>query len=396
MFFESMPEAHEILIIKIFVGVISGGLALIATILTFLDIYFEDDQSSIKSWIEDKWIWLSIQAIKDLPFKIIALVLDAFEKNKDNHESLKGWSSKSFMVIIPTFLFVYLLHGPDRYMKLSGFIFVIMAPTAIFMQKKSISVIFFAIFSMLFFGGPVLALNEGYDKYLLMIYAILSSVVMAVLRNKKPLFCAKILALVNAGSVTTVLAIIVGLLFSPSTALPDNFQLIFVNAILDAASIYFTVILLRHSFVVGQVRRLLGSVFLIISLCAFFSILALTFGLLNSENYLPLRSVLYVFLGKSTDGSHFTFGSHFWVMHTTFIPILLYLSIVLGAILFSVFNRVAVRALEALGNHKSPLKLSAAFLAVIASFLGLIYFGLNEVEKHKRAEETHQAERALF
>lgn len=53
------------------------------------------------------------------------------------------------------------------------------------------------------------------------------------------------------------------------------------------------------------------------------------FGVIGTANSLSVRQTLNVLVGLSAGGTGWEIGPYFWAMHTTFIPTLFYLSVIL-------------------------------------------------------------------
>jgi hypothetical protein len=95
-----------------------------------------------------------------------------------------------------------------------------------------------------------------------------------------------------------------------------------------------------------------------------FAFSTLWFGLLGSTQQLDATQVSHVLIGWSVDGTRWELGPFFFVMHSTFLPTLGYLSIVAACWAAKVFL-IPVHWFLGKGMQDSaPLELTAAFLGV--------------------------------
>src|SRR3989442_14008466 len=76
--------------------------------------------------------------------------------------------------------------------------------------------------------------------------------------------------------------------------------------------------------------RIPMAVFLDLVIAAILACGSIYFGLVSTNKALGLTQLLYILVAHSPDGSQVEFSPYFWVMHTTFIPTLLYLLFLLG------------------------------------------------------------------
>ena len=84
---------------------------------------------------------------------------------------------------------------------------------------------------------------------------------------------------------------------------------------------------------------------------------------------LSILQVGRVLIGHSTDGSRWECGPLFWAMHTVFLPLLFYLSLVLLCYLAKIFIVRRVRFYKR--ARLNGLNMTARFLAYVAVALGL-------------------------
>ncbi len=132
----------------------------------------------------------------------------------------------------------------------------------------------------------------------------------------------------------TFSALVLGQVLEPSAPVPQTFQLLFVNTVLDSLTIVATLWLLmfafRHASGWLTAPVLVFAIGMDILLAALFAVLSLYLGLLgNPEFALTIRECVSVLWGLSPDGSVREFGPYFWVMHTVFLPTMVYLGMLM-------------------------------------------------------------------
>jgi hypothetical protein len=130
-----------------------------------------------------------------------------------------------------------------------------------------------------------------------------------------------------------------------------------------------TCLILRKALAGRGVLRVPVAVVATIVVSALWACSSLFFAVAFTERALSVREVLRTFVGRSPDGSRVELGPYFWMMHTTFLPTLFYL----GVILLAWFGKMLVHPIEwVLRTHKEhdkPLALSAAFCGVVLAVL---------------------------
>jgi hypothetical protein len=85
--------------------------------------------------------------------------------------------------------------------------------------------------------------------------------------------------------------------------------------------------------------------------------------------------VIRVFFARSPNSSTFELGPFFFVMHTTFIPVFSFLSIVALSWLAKITLCMTAWFLgKARQEQTNPLNLTAAFAALIGAIVGVVLF----------------------
>jgi hypothetical protein len=117
---------------------------------------------------------------------------------------------------------------------------------------------------------------------------------------------------------------------------------------------------------------------------------SLYFGLVITDKALNLSQILHILIGRSIDNTHYELSPYFWTMHTTFIPTLLYLSLILFCWIGKAML-IPVRWFFGKGQeHKNPLKLAAALCGLFVAIFTVLAFVASAAQE--RAEKKNQTQ----
>ncbi len=138
--------------------------------------------------------------------------------------------------------------------------------------------------------------------------------------------------------------------------------MVFANLLFDGLTMVVTFKVLAAAVRRSAFMRIPAFIVLDLVLAGLLAIGSLYFGTVKTVHALPLLNMLHILIGRSPDGSHWQFGPYFWVMHTTFLPTLACLLLILicwfGRALLIPVHRFFGKAAE----HEHPLKLTAALM----------------------------------
>ena len=174
------------------------------------------------------------------------------------------------------------------------------------------------------------------------------------------------------------------------------FPLLLSNVVFDGLTLVATFAVLawamRGKRPTGvPLRRILVAVAADVMTAAIFACCSLYIGLRFTDSPVTLVETLNVLRFRSASGDAWELGPHFWAMHTTFLPTLAYLSLILGC---CVAKAMLLPARWVFGwhTHSSPLKLTALVLTVFAAlFLALSQgakFGQEYATRQEAASEA--------
>ena len=121
----------------------------------------------------------------------------------------------------------------------------------------------------------------------------------------------------------TALAAWLGSITNPASAQPYlTTQLYLVNMSCDSITLVITMTLLGWIAMRFSWPKLFAVIIVDSIAGCSLAVASLYLGLIGSPRELNLIACLHVLIGRDPSGSHWQFGSNFWVMHTSFLPTL--------------------------------------------------------------------------
>ncbi len=175
--------------------------------------------------------------------------------------------------------------------------------------------------------------------------------------------------------IVTSISLLIGKFASPNITTPQSLQLFLSNAIFDSVTLLTTFVLLQWAVQGKLFIKVPLAIILDIIFSAFYACFSLYFGLLGGEKSLTLTEIFNILLAKSVDGERIELSAYFWVMHTTFLPTLIYCFIILISWICKLIL-IPIQYFLGLGQeNKNPMKLTAAvcvFLGAVFSFLSYL------------------------
>lgn len=172
----------------------------------------------------------------------------------------------------------------------------------------------------------------------------------------------------------------VGHMMSPMAWVPQTVQMLFSNVLCDGLTLVVTFWLLRWAVAKKAMFRIPTAIVVDVVIAGVLAGLSLFCGLTYTEHYLSIGEVGNILVGRAAEGGRFEFGPYFWVMHTTFIPTIMYLGLILvcwlGKAMLTVAEKFTGRALE----HEKPLALTAALFGIFFAVFTAISLWIEMVE----------------
>ena len=413
-----MEDYLNILQIILKVVIIMFGIP--AFIFSFLDISLEDKNDKIRFFFSKIWHKITNSKLLLLPEKVIRqflkiqefFLISAFYITTRNIIGTIIWSG------LPFFLFI---GGAIVFNYITGFIiFILMYLSITFIPKIKIFenkfeilfLIIYSIFSISFlitgliwtyialqenivysfilmifipilYWLSLLTLIIGVGLYLLFHYVeykFHDSSNIEFIRTKEllnyinnphmPLNIA--FTLINIGFAIpisffiTFLSFFIGHLIEPNEWIPQTTQMLFSNVFFDSLTLLTTFFLLSCAIDKKYKLNIPIAIILDIITASVFACCSLYLGLIFTDNMLSIKKVIYIFVAKSFYNNSYYLGPLFWVMHTTFIPTIIYLSFIIIAWLCKIFIIPLIWICGKVRIHNNPLKLTAGFLGMIS------------------------------
>ena len=168
--------------------------------------------------------------------------------------------------------------------------------------------------------------------------------------------------------VLTLLAMSIGHYVNPTAWIPQTLQMLLSNVIFDGLTMAATYYILKKALERGRLSSIIIAVVIDFIIAAFLAICSLFYGLVFTYKYLDPYEIFNILIFKSADGSCYEFGPYFWTMHTTFIPTLIYLGIILVACIGKLMLLLVEKYFDIGRIHTNPLKLTAKLFGIIAAF----------------------------
>lgn len=394
-------------ILGLVLKILAGLFALLAALFTFLSALQNKKHEKTRLWYQLKWKKINHSKWLRMP-EVIVKVIVSFKENL--HMRILLVAKKDFAIYFLFFdvliLFIYgivVLYLNVNYLLVSLLILVVFIISVYIVKASSVSYILFLLFTVdsLIWIFIVLETHLIYSTlamfFLIPCFVFLLSSPLVLfgyifrVKAQMGIKTATALALlgfsIGISFFVTFLSFLVGSLISSQSYIPQTFQMLMSNVILDGITMLFTFKILGWSIAKKPWARIPLAVLLDIMVAAILACLSLYLGLLFSEHQLSLKEVLFVLIGRSVSGEDIELGPYFWAMHTTFIPTCLYLMFIIVAWLGK-STLLPVRWFFGKGHeHQNPLALTATLFALIATIFGVIGYATDGIEKHNDKEQ---------
>jgi hypothetical protein len=184
----------------------------------------------------------------------------------------------------------------------------------------------------------------------------------------------------------TAMSFVIGALFCDSCSVQVTTQLLVSNLIFDALTLFLTVYLLEKSVPLINRQGAKWNLALVIMAdlggAALFAVLSIYLGVFNTPQQISLEGATRILFGLNPFNSlTYEFGPFFWAMHTTFIPTLIYLLIILNCVIGKLIIIPTNKLLFQGSKSEDPYHLSAGFFAFCAVIFTILSTGLDKIFK---------------
>lgn len=400
-------------IIKVILGCLSGLFGVLAAVFTFCETAQNEKYDDTKAWFGAKWQAINRSRWLTLPEQAINWFIQASEATwlspLGDIMFRPGWVMNTIFYFPPLFmLFICIYYWGGLAGILFAFLYILIPALSLGLSKAGMRVpvlvagFFHAMVSLgtvviwtyallrlsVYYAAPVmLALFPVYWAMILSPIVLLRSLL--ALDDKLTYRLILFIFGVATGFTATLTALLVGHIADPLAPVPQTFQMLASNVLFDGLTMVVTFAILSWAIGRGWLFSIPLAVFLDLLAAGVLACCSLYFALVNTEHALSVREILNVLVAHSPDGSRVELSPYFWTMHTTFLPTLAYLVLILVT-WFAKLILMPVKWFFGKGHeHKSPLKLTAALCGMIAVVFGLFTVGANSA--HERAKEKAAA-----
>ena len=173
----------------------------------------------------------------------------------------------------------------------------------------------------------------------------------------------------------TSLAIFCGSVIYPNSIVPQNIQILLFNFLFDALTLLITFSLLKWAIKKKTFLRIPLIIIIDIAIAALLACLSLYFGLLETEQQLTFQQTIFILFARNPENTAYELGAYFWAMHTTFLPTLIYLSIIAFALIGKYFTLPFMKLFKgASGAEKPHYAIGTTFTFIGACCVALAQF----------------------
>ena len=418
-------EAGAWQVIKYALGGLAGVFALLAAVLAFWESAQNEKHERTQAWFKGKWVGIRNSRWLLLPETTIEAVLEvkSYLRKLVTYSTHADWVAMlvftSCLIVLP--LGCFLTWG--FYASLGGLVFALpvtllgLTFTTKFRNYKWAMMIRAwgklapkygkAIYSLAVLGMgavlitlQVLNMRIGYATIamvgLLPVYSFYLAIPLDSLAgmytghySKKYVSFSLVIAV--SFSVTFV-AMLVGHFADGSAWVPQTLQMLVSNVVFDGITMVATLAILSWAVAKRTILRIPCAIVLDVIIAGLLACCSLYFGLVFTDRALSVGGVFNVLVGRSAGGGGFNLGPYFWTMHTTFLPTMFYLSLIIAAWMGKLVLAPAKWFFGIGHEHKSPLKLTAALLTLLSVMFGVMTYaaGVGQErceEKEKRSTQ---------
>jgi hypothetical protein len=173
----------------------------------------------------------------------------------------------------------------------------------------------------------------------------------------------------------TLLCLVLSRLVNPSADIPQSLQTLVSNAVFDVLTMTVTFRILKKSVSPLNSLSIPVAILMCLLLAGVLAIASLWCGLCFTSRALSLSQIGNVFVARSLDGTRWEIGPYFLIMHSTFIPILIYLATIIfcwaGKVICSLVTRFLRKGRE---PDINPFGLTAGAFGVMAAVFTLLAY----------------------
>lgn len=371
----------------------------------FWDVKNEDDQSTIQKWFHKKWEIINNSPWLTLPEKVIEWIIKIKNASSGLGNKLLKLTNKDLFIYFFVFVVcVILFFGASFLWGLTISIIALIPLILYVLNFKKISknmrrlpFIFYVFYMSFIIFKTILTTNIYYASIIMLLimpfsfslFFIPLGLILIVSgttsKENTNSFAANISTAMAISFFITFLAISIGHIIIPTGWVPQTFQMLISNVLLDGFTLLATFYILEEFVKPPYLIRIPLAITVDLFVAAVFACASLYFGLVGTEQALTIPQILNILMFKSPNGGSLEFGPFFWTMHTTFIPTVIYLFIILLCWLAKLMLQPIHLFFDWARIHNHPLRLTAALCVIfVAVFTALSFAAATAEEKLKQ------------
>lgn len=385
---DAMDEASNISVLHVTMASLTGFFAVLAAIVHFIRVYIDGDQTEVRRRFESLWLnidqgpWLSMpelairQSLKlnqviggPLGFQVFGKIARISPVSGPvtaivGAMILWGWigvgaafAGSVLLRVIPS------ITGPPSNSLLGRSKIIILllyfAPTTMIWIIISLDthIVLSAVIML------VVLPTSGTAVYLVIGTFTSDKIANGVL---VPAFA------VGFSFVVTFIALLIGNVVAPNLYVPQTLQMLSINALFDGLTVVATFALLMWAVQADIMRRIPFAIGVDVLVGAVLACASLYLGLIFTDQALTVTDTINVLVFRSPDGQSVELGPFFWVMHSTFLPTLGYIGLILLLWSGKLLLVPVAMFVEKGADHSNPLNLTRTLLVTIAAIFGAI------------------------
>ena len=182
----------------------------------------------------------------------------------------------------------------------------------------------------------------------------------------------------------TFLALLIGSIADPDAPVPQTVWMLTTNVLFDGLTMMATYAILSRAIARPGLFRIPLAVIIDGVAAALFACASLYIAMIFTAKQLSITEVINALIARSHDGNKVHLGPYFWVMHTTFIPTVLYLGLILVTWIGKVILIPAEWFFGKGQAHSNPLKLTTGLCGIFVAVLTSIVLIVGELENQAK------------
>ena len=368
----------------------------------------KEEHGRLKHWYEQKWQSINRTGLLELPEIVVKWFLGSkiyFDKLVEKFYAKVQESIKIFIFISTIIVGLVLIWEEFGFMIFLGGILIIIPSLLFYILVLKMDGPTMAESLTKFFGlaiGFLLILSFVNVIWLFLFYVLLQKIIMLpityallVTSLVLPMLAIymtipfELLGLgifgkmgmvqltITASLFMTLFSLTIGHYAAPGEWVPQTIRMYLANILCDGLTVFATFKILKLAVRAKKRIPIPVAVIIDVIVAAVLAVASLWLGLVGTDNSLSLTQIINILIGRSADGASLGFGPLFFVMHTTFLPTIFYLSVILLCWLAKLVVLPIAKVLSKGQDIDQPHQLTAGVFLLISSVFGSILIILN-------------------